>query len=301
MAFAVAPFFGAVPIKKVSYWTNFPIPTPTAVRKHHNKTFWRCSSSATSAATTINHELETKKYNLLTIIQDTERGLKTTANQRSSIEEAMVRFSFYFTCADFAQCYIELIVIVEGYEAGEPIELEKLDGTWRLQYTSAPDVLVLFEVATRLPFLQVGQIFQKFECSGQSKEGVVKNIIKWSIRNLLEENEGATLIVSAKFSLVSRRNIYLQFEEIELQDIRISEQLQALIAPALLPRTYLSLQILQFIRSFKAQVPVNSPVSSRQSVGGLYYLSYFDDNMLLGRAVGGGGVFIFTRAQPFVC
>ncbi len=36
----------------------------------------------------------------------------------------------------------------------------------------------------------------------------------------------------------------------------------------------------------------------RQSVGGLYYLSYLDDNMLLGRAVGGGGVFVFTRAQP---
>jgi len=35
----------------------------------------------------------------------------------------------------------------------------------------------------------------------------------------------------------------------------------------------------------------------RQSVGGLYYLSYLDDNMLLGRAVGGGGVFVFTRAQ----
>lgn len=32
-------------------------------------------------------------------------------------------------------------------------------------------------------------------------------------------------------------------------------------------------------------------------MGGLYYLSYLDDNMLLGRAVGGGGVFVFTRAQ----
>ena len=34
----------------------------------------------------------------------------------------------------------------------------------------------------------------------------------------------------------------------------------------------------------------------RQSVGGLYYPSYLDDNMLLGCAVG-GGVFMFTRAQ----
>lgn len=33
-------------------------------------------------------------------------------------------------------------------------------------------------------------------------------------------------------------------------------------------------------------------------MGGLYYLSYLDRNMLLGSAVGGGGVFVFTRAQP---
>lgn len=36
----------------------------------------------------------------------------------------------------------------------------------------------------------------------------------------------------------------------------------------------------------------------RRSPGGLYYLSYLDRDMLLGRAVGGGGVFVFTRAQP---
>ena len=46
-------------------------------------------------------------------------------------------------------------VTVEKYDAGEPINLEKLDGTWRLQYTSAPDVVVLFEAANRLPILQV--------------------------------------------------------------------------------------------------------------------------------------------------
>lgn len=36
----------------------------------------------------------------------------------------------------------------------------------------------------------------------------------------------------------------------------------------------------------------------RRSVGGLYYLSYLDNNMLLGRSVGGGGVFVFTKSQP---
>lgn len=92
------------------------------------------------------------------------------------------------------------------------------------------------------------------------------------------------------------------------------------------------MQILQFLRTFRAQVPVSGPnryinsmngsigaknlmlrsflsfsfsnlrfqtkLNCRGSPGGLYYLSYLDRDMLLGRAVGGGGVFIFTRAQP---
>ncbi|KAM7472375.1 hypothetical protein LguiA_010558 [Lonicera macranthoides] len=223
-------------------------------------------------------ERENTKYNLLRAIQDTQRGLITSPDQRSFIEEALVN--------------------VEGYDAGEAIDLNKLDGTWRLQYTSAPDVLVLFDAASRLPVFQVGQIFQKFECD-QHEGGYVRNVVRWSILNLLEEQEGATLIVSAKFSVVSPRNIYLQFEEVFIENLKISEELQAVIAPALLPRSFFSLQILQFIRSFKAQVPVRN-TTGRRSVGGLYYLSYLDGNMLLGRAVGGGGVFVFTRAQNLI-
>ncbi|KAI4355915.1 hypothetical protein L6164_004640 [Bauhinia variegata] len=236
----------------------------------------RVVSIATPVVQAYNYELENKKHELLRSTQETQRGLLTTADQRSSIEEALVN--------------------IEAYNMGEPIDLVKLDGTWRLQYTSAPDVLILLEAAARLPFFQVGQIFQKFECRNQSNRGVIRNVVRWSIPTLLEEQEGATLLVSAKFNIVSKRNIYLWFQEITVQDIIISEELQALITPAILPRSFISLQILQFLRSFKAQIPVRDP--GRQSVGGLYYLSYLDDNMLLGRAVGGGGVFVFTRAQP---
>jgi len=189
-------------------------------------------------------------------------------------------------------------VTVEGFNGGEEIDPVKLDGTWRLQYTSAPDVVVLFEAASRLPFFQVGQVFQKFECRDRSDGGIIRNVVQWSLPSLLEEQEGATLVVTAKFDKVSSRNIYLQFEEISVRNININEQLQALIAPAILPRSFLSLQLLQFIRTFKAQIPVNATSPGRRSVGGLYYLSYLDNNMLLGRSVGGGGVFVFTKSQP---
>ncbi|KAF3555984.1 hypothetical protein F2Q69_00010306 [Brassica cretica] len=174
----------------------------------------------------------------------------------------------------------------------------KLDGTWRLQYTSAPDVVVLFEAASRFPFFQVGQIFQKFECRDRSDGGIIRNVVQWSVPSLLEEQEGATLVVTAKFDKVSSRNIYLQFEEISVRKININEQVQALLAPAILPRSFLNLQILQFIRTFNAQIPVTATSPGRRSVGGLYYLSYLDNNMLLGRSVGGGGVFVFTKSQP---
>ncbi|KAE8697988.1 hypothetical protein F3Y22_tig00110607pilonHSYRG00230 [Hibiscus syriacus] len=57
-------------------------------------------------------------------------------------------------------------------------------------------------------------------------------------------------------------------------------------------------QLPRFLRTFTAQVPVTNPGTGRRSVGGLYYLPYLDRNMLLGRAVGRGRVFVFTKAQP---
>ncbi|GAV73052.1 PAP_fibrillin domain-containing protein [Cephalotus follicularis] len=277
LAFASSlhPAIGNWPICKIKRFSS----NPNAGRKLSARRKFSCSATiATDRTLAPDFELENKKYDLLRATQDTKRGLVTTADQRCLIEAALVS--------------------IEGYGIGEPIDLVKLDGTWRLQYTSAPDVLVLLESAARLPIFQVGQIFQKFDCQDQSDRGVIRNIVQWSIPALFEEQDGATLVVTAKFTVVSVRNIYFQFEEITVQDIKINEDLQALIAPAVLPRSFLSLQILQFFRTFKAQIPVRDPVSSRQSVGGLYYLSYLDNNMLLGRAVGGGGVFVFTRAQP---
>ncbi|KAG7570755.1 Plastid lipid-associated protein/fibrillin conserved domain [Arabidopsis thaliana x Arabidopsis arenosa] len=255
------------------------------IKTNHRKRF-SCrvavASGESTARVVVDNELdlEHKKHDLLRAVQDTQRGLTATSDQRSIIEEALVT--------------------VEGFNGGEEIDLVKLDGTWRLQYTSAPDVVVLFEAASRLPFFQVGQVFQKFECRDRSDggNGIIRNVVQWSLPSLLEEQEGATLVVTAKFDKVSSRNIYLQFEEISVRNININEQLQALIAPAILPRSFLSLQLLQFIRTFKAQIPVTATSPGRRSVGGLYYLSYLDNNMLLGRSVGGGGVFVFTKSQP---
>lgn len=164
-------------------------------REESSRRMFQCLATvATQTTQTYNFGLDTKKNDLLVAVQETQRGLVASSDQRCVIEEALVN--------------------VEAYNMGLPIDLMKLDGTWRLQYTSAPDVLILLEAAARLPFFQIGQIFQKFECRDSSNEGIVRNVVRWSIPSLLEEQEGATLLVSAKFTVVSLRNIYLQFEEV---------------------------------------------------------------------------------------
>ncbi|WVZ59562.1 hypothetical protein U9M48_009686 [Paspalum notatum var. saurae] len=259
-------------------------------RPRHHLVAAAAAATAPLAASSPPASTEQRKHELLRAVQETRRGFAAGLDQRAAIEEAIVRTSPTHP----------LRVGVEELGAGEgaPLDLAALDGTWRLCYTSASDVLGLFEAAERLPLLQVGQIYQKFECRERSDGGTVRNVVRWSIENLLEEQEGATLMVSAKFVVLSKRNIFLQFEEVAIENIKISEQVQSLIAPAILPRSFLSLQILQFLKTFRAQVPVSGP--ERRSPGGLYYLSYLDRDMLLGRSVGGGGIFVFTRAQPLI-
>ncbi|XP_024010728.1 probable plastid-lipid-associated protein 10, chloroplastic isoform X4 [Eutrema salsugineum] len=233
----------AIPMPRVCRIKPFGLSIVTDHRKRFSCRVAVASGDTKATVVDSELDLEHKKHNLLRAVQETQRGLTATSDQRSVIEEALVT--------------------VEGFNGGEAIDLVKLDGTWRLQYTSAPDVVVLFEAASRFPFFQVGQIFQKFECRDRSDGGIIRNVVQWSVPSLLEEQEGATLVVTAKFDKVSSRNVYLQFEEISVRNININEQLQALIAPAILPRSFLSLQILQFIRTFKAQVPVTSTSPGR--------------------------------------
>ncbi|KAL2642782.1 hypothetical protein R1flu_010369 [Riccia fluitans] len=237
-----------------------------------------------SAAGAAIHEgtLEKSKYELLRLANETGRGLTVSADQRAEIEEVLVD--------------------VEKFDAGKPLKLSELDGTWLLQYTTAPDVVGILQAA-QTPFIKVGQIFQKFECKERVDGGSVKNVVRWSIPGALQEDDGATLVVDASFSVVSPRSIVLSFQEAKLGDVLISEELQGLIAPAILPRSFFTLQILQFLRSLNIRVPLVRPPlpgaqrSSRVPIGLRYYLTYLDHDMLVGRALGNGGIFIFSRTQ----
>ncbi|KAG0561215.1 hypothetical protein KC19_9G046100 [Ceratodon purpureus] len=226
-------------------------------------------------------EVERAKMDLLRSVMDTKRGAQVSPDQRAAIEEAMVG--------------------VERFNAGSPLVLDELHGTWLLQYTTAPDVISLLQAA-ELPLLQVGQVYQSFDCKGRTDGGIVENIVRWSVPGLLQANEGATLIVTAKFSVASPRSIVLQFEEARVGEVEISAELETFITPAILPRTFINLQILQFLRSLDLRFPLRGSQTqpqnaSRAPIGAWYNLTFLDRNLLLGRALGTGGIFVFSRTQ----
>ena len=137
------------------------------------------------------------------------------------------------------------------------------------------------------------------------------------------------LKVDADYAKAGARTLALTFQEAKVSEVRISDLAEAVIAPALLPRTPLSHQILLAIKELELKFPrgtvtamgmpgsdsssssndaggdssnegstsmVKQPRSGGAAVGA-YLLSYLDETTLIGRASGSGGTFIFERAS----
>eukprot|EP00245_Coleochaete_scutata_P011967 TRINITY_DN4541_c1_g4_i1.p1 TRINITY_DN4541_c1_g4~~TRINITY_DN4541_c1_g4_i1.p1 ORF type:complete len:341 (+),score=56.16 TRINITY_DN4541_c1_g4_i1:180-1202(+) len=218
------------------------------------------------------------KERLLEAVRGLDRGAKASREERAIMQELMVE--------------------LEGMAPPGQVDLGLLSGDWKLIYTTASDVISILK-GNELPLFKIGYIGQCFTWDGDRAEGVVENVVRWSVAGLLE-SEGATLRVKAKYNVVAPRTIALSFEQAEVGDVKISEALQALIAPAVIDRGMFPLQVLQQLKSLSLHVPLGSKESAtvppeRAGAGLRYFLSYLDDSFLLGRSVGSGGVFIFSR------
>jgi hypothetical protein len=220
------------------------------------------------------------KAALLRLVAGTNRGLYASREQRILVQEAALALEGGF---------------------GAELDLEKLAGKWVLQYTSASDVLVLLE-AERASFglLSVGEISQSFDTLGNVENGIEARTFPLA---------STQLRVRARYERAGARSLRLAFTEACVGDVVISPELEALIAPALLPRTAPQMLILQALRSFNLTLPLpgigRSVLDSEESGSGLlggavlsagaYLLGFCDDEVLVGRALTGGGLFIFTR------
>ena len=137
-----------------------------------------------------------------------------------------------------------------------------LAGTWRLQYTTAADVLVLLELEkSTFGFLSLGDIYQAFDAWGN-----IENVIRASVPLLLQPPAplgsgaaapaGATLRVAARYAVAGAKTLRLWFDTAALGDVNINATLEALIAPALLPRTPPQMMLLQWLKDARLEVPL---------------------------------------------
>ena len=191
----------------------------------------------------------------------------------------------------------------------------RLNGRWKLIYTTALDVtgLLVFSVPPPpLPFfppppIVVGDIFQEFKTDAKE----IVNEIRASVPWLLEEKDGVILRVNATYKEVddssnnSKKALELVFQEAVVSDVRISELTETLLAPAILPRSELNQRALLFLRDFKVRFPLFGRAaramggSDENGVSGAavgrYEFSYCDEDVLIGKATGSQGIFIFTK------
>ena len=205
-------------------------------------------------------------------------------------------------------------------EEGKMDPRTMLRGRWKLIYTTAVDVtglLVLSIPPPPLPFLPpppivVGDIYQEFKTD--TKE--IVNEIRASVPALLEEKDGVVLRVNATYKDRSSSNktaLELVFQEAVVSDVRISEFTEMLLAPAVLPRGELNQRVLLFLRDFEVRFPLfgraatamggasnenerneDGKITPGASVG-KYEFSYCDEDVLIGKATGSQGIFIFTK------
>ncbi|CAL6392303.1 unnamed protein product [Bathycoccus prasinos] len=191
----------------------------------------------------------------------------------------------------------------------------RVNGRWKLIYTTALDVtgLLVFSVPPPpLPFfppppIVVGDIFQEFKTDAKE----IVNEIRASVPWLLEEKDGVILRVNATYKEVddssnnNKKALELVFQEAVVSDVRISELTETLLAPAILPRSELNQRALLFLRDFKVRFPLFGRAaramggSDENGVSGAavgrYEFSYCDEDVLIGKATGSQGIFIFTK------
>jgi len=214
----------------------------------------------------------------------------------------------------------------EGESEFDDFDDALLDGRWKLIFTTALDVtglLVLSIPPPPVPFFPpppvvVGDIFQEFKT--ETKE--IVNEFRVSVPLLLEEKDGVILRVNATYKEAkssnsssssndnSKRALELVFQEAVVSDVRISEFTEMLLAPAVLPRTELNQRVLLFLRDFEVRFPLFGRAARAMGGGtestnenertpgaavGRYEFSYCDEDVLIGKATGSNGIFIFTK------
>jgi len=203
-------------------------------------------------------------------IRNTQRGSKASARQRGYIEEALVA--------------------LESSASGSAIDWDLLPGTWNVAYTTARDVRDIVQ-DNPLPFVKSTVVGQRFS---SVEEGRVTNIITLEVVNApILEGTSISIHVDADFVVASPKSIGLRFKSAAIGFVEPSESLQSIILSAMLPRGYWNLQVIAALRDFEIKYAFNSSSSSR--IRPSLDITHLSQNLFVGRAQQGGGIYCYQR------
>lgn len=211
------------------------------------------------------------------LVQDTERGGNTTAIQRGRIEESLVE--------------------IESRLAGSDIRWDLLEGKWNVVYTTARDVRGIVKgVPEGFPVraLHVGQVYSR------PATGKVLNVIQVELQVPILKGTRVSILVEADYAITNLKSIGLRFRAARIGNVELGEGLQNLLTPALLPRGNWNLAAVNFVRNLGLQFNFYNPERGDKGkqdskISSSLDITVLDDDMLVGRAQGGGGIYAFKR------
>ena len=281
-------------------------PAPRAIARDPPRSRARASprraaaSAAVPRATTSSASpgVREAKHALFEACEGTFRGSAASASERAAVEDAQVA--------------LEGFTYASGRDPS--LDLDVLAGKWRLRWTNANDVLSVLRLARdSLGVLQVGDIFQTFDARGSLTNEIRLGLAFLTQSAGRDEAGGLALRVGARYDVMTSseggektsdapvaRTLALTFDEARFTELRISDELETALAPALLPRGGANHRVLLALREAEARFDLGGAARMGASGGGApvgaYHLTYLDEDTLVGRANGAGGTFIFERA-----
>lgn len=192
------------------------------------------------------------KATLLEMIANKNRGIEATESDKQAILAAVAQLE-------------------DRNPTPHPVEaIEKLDGNWRLLYTTSEELLQI----DRFPFLKLGQIYQYI----RAKDAKIYNIAEVSGLPFLD----GLVSVAARFTPVSDRRVNVTFERgiVGLQkfiDYRAPDY------------------FVQQIEAGKKFLAIDFNITNREQKGWLE-ITYLDNDLRIGRG-NEGNVFVLTKVR----
>jgi len=213
------------------------------------------------------------------LVEDTERGGNTTAIQRGEIEERLVQ--------------------LESRSVRRHIPWDLLEGKWNVIYTTARDVRgIVRDVPDGFPLraLHVGQEYAPLG----DETGKVVNVIQVELQVPILQGTRISLIVEADYAITNLKSIGLRFRAASIRNVELGKGLQNLLTPAVLPRGSWNLAAIEFFRNFGVRYNFNESKREENEkldskIPSSLDITVLDDDMLVGRAQGGGGIYAFKR------